>query len=78
MMTLQTLEILLLNDASSIALDASTVFTTNTACLQLCNVIGRVVILSTDYTSGDSLSPVEWAFQTTMLVIVSRLVIKRA
>ena len=78
MMMPQTSEISLLYDVSSIALDASTVFTTNTACLRLCNVIGRVVTLSADYTSGDSISPVEWAFQTTMLVIAARLFIQSA
>ena len=78
MMMPQTSEISLLHDASSIALDASTVFTTNTVCLRLCNVIGRVVIMSADYTSGDSISPVEWAFQTTMLVIAARLFIQSA
>ncbi len=73
-----TSEISLLHDASSIALDVSTVVISNTAWLRLCNVIGRVVLLSADYSSGDGISPVEWVFQTTMLVIAARLFIQSA
>lgn len=73
-----TSEISLLHDASSIALDVSTVVISNTAWLRLCNVIGRVVILSADYIQGDGISPVEWVFQTTMLVIAARLLIQSA
>ena len=73
-----TSEISLLHDASSIALDVSTVVISNTAWLRLCNVIGRVVILSADYIQGDGISPVEWVFQTTMLVIAARLFIQSA
>jgi hypothetical protein len=78
MMMPMTSEILLLHDASSIALDVSTVVISNTAWLRLCNVIGRVVILSADYIQGDGISPVEWVFQTTMLVIAARLFIQSA
>jgi len=78
MMMPLTSEISLLHDASSIALDVSTVVISNTAWLRLCNVIGRVVILSADYIQGDVISPVEWVFQTTMLVIAARLFIQSA
>ncbi len=67
-----------MRDASSIALDVSPVIISNTAWSRLCSVIGRVVILSADYISGDGISPVEWAFQTTMLVIAARLFILSA
>jgi hypothetical protein len=73
-----TSEISLLHDASNIALDVSTVVTRNTAWLRLCNVVGRIVILSADCIQGDGISPVEWVLQTTMLVIATRLLIQTA
>jgi len=78
MMMPLTSEISLLHDASSIALDVSTVTFSNTAWMRLCNVMGRLAILFADYIQGDGISPVEWAFQTAMLVIALRLFIQSA
>lgn len=73
-----TSEVSLLHDASNIVLDVSTVVTRNTAMLRLCNVVGRIVILSADCVQGDGISPVEWVLQITMLIIATRLFIQTA
>ena len=63
------LEVELLNDVSHVALDVTTFLSPRTAWLRLCNVIGRVLILSSDYIQDDSIGVDEWAFQASMLAM---------
>ena len=79
MMMPVTSEVSLLHDVSMLALDVSTVTAPNTAWLRLSNVIGRVVILTADYIQGsDNISPVEWTFQSFMLIVAAHLFIQSA
>lgn len=65
------LEVELLNDVSHVALDVMTFLSPRTAWLRLCNVIGRVLILSSDYIQVDTnaIGLDEWAFQASMLAM---------
>ncbi|KAL3826880.1 hypothetical protein ACHAXA_000848 [Cyclostephanos tholiformis] len=63
------LEVELLNDVSHVALDVTTFLSPRTAWLRLCNVIGRVLILSSDYIQDGSIGVDEWAFQASMLAM---------
>ena len=74
------IEVEILNDISHVALDASTFLSPNTAWLRLCNVIGRVLILSSDYIQSDvmNITPDEWVFETIMLAISTQLFLKSA
>jgi hypothetical protein len=65
------LEVELLNDVSHVALDVTTFLSPRTAWLRLCNVIGRVLILSSDYIQDDTnaIGLDEWAFQASMLAM---------
>jgi hypothetical protein len=65
------LEVELLNDFSHVALDVTTFLSPRTAWLRLCNVIGRVLILSSDYIQDDTnaIGLDEWTFQASMLVV---------
>ena len=72
------LEAEVLNDASHMALDVSTFFSPNTAWLRLCNVIGRVLLLTSDFIQDDSISPDEMIFQISMLAISTRMFLRSA
>ena len=74
------LEVEILNDISHVALDASTFLSPNTAWLRLCNVIGRILILSSDYIQSDvmNITPDEWVFESIMLAISTQLFLKSA
>ena len=74
------IEVEILNDISHVALDASTFLSPNTAWLRFCNVIGRVLILSSDYIQSDvmNITPDEWVFETIMLAISTQLFLKSA
>lgn len=61
------LEVELLTDVSHVALDMTTFLSPRTAWLRLGNVIGRVLILSSDYIQDDTITLDEWAFQAAML-----------
>lgn len=63
------LEAELLSDASHVALDFSTLFSPNTAMIRLFTLVGRVLLLSSDYIQDKYVSPDEWVFQLFMLVL---------
>lgn len=64
----------------SVALDMSTLLTPNTAWLRLCNVIGRVLILSSDYIQDNHVNHDEWNTVHTylMLAISTQLFVRSA
>eukprot|EP00579_Thalassiosira_antarctica_P022101 CAMPEP_0201988938 /NCGR_PEP_ID=MMETSP0904-20121228/92586_1 /ASSEMBLY_ACC=CAM_ASM_000553 /TAXON_ID=420261 /ORGANISM="Thalassiosira antarctica, Strain CCMP982" /LENGTH=447 /DNA_ID=CAMNT_0048543137 /DNA_START=232 /DNA_END=1574 /DNA_ORIENTATION=- len=72
------LESKILNDISNVALNVSTFLSPNTAWLRLCNVIGRVLVLSSDYVRDDHISPDEWVFHASMLAISIHMFLQSA
>eukprot|EP00581_Thalassiosira_minuscula_P017832 CAMPEP_0183723372 /NCGR_PEP_ID=MMETSP0737-20130205/14956_1 /TAXON_ID=385413 /ORGANISM="Thalassiosira miniscula, Strain CCMP1093" /LENGTH=385 /DNA_ID=CAMNT_0025953633 /DNA_START=360 /DNA_END=1517 /DNA_ORIENTATION=- len=72
------LEVELLSDVSFVALDVSTFFSPNTAWLRLCNVIGRLLVLSSDYIKHDQVSPDDWVFHVSMLAISFQMFMRSA
>ena len=71
------LELELMNDASNVALDVSSLLNPSTVWLRLCNVLGRILIISADIQKGIT-APDEWVFQLTMLGILMRLLLGSA
>ena len=69
----QELEVDLLNDVSFVALDIPEFLSHNTAWLRLGNVIGRLLILSSDYIQSDQISPDEWVLHLSMLAISTHI-----
>lgn len=67
------LELELMNDVSHVALDMSTLMNPNTVWLRLCNVVGRILIITSDYIQKGNTTPDEWVFQLAMLAISTRL-----
>ena len=67
------LELELMNDVSHVALDVSTLLNPNTVWLRLCNVLGRILIISADYIQQGNTTPDDWVFQLAMLGISTRL-----
>ena len=67
------LELELMNDVSHVALDVSTLMNPNTVWLRLCNVVGRILIITSDYIQKGNTTPDEWVFQLAMLAISTRL-----
>ena len=64
------LEAELLSDASYLAFDFSSILFSNTAWLRLCNVLGRIFIVTSTYLqSGANVSPDTALLQITMLVM---------
>ena len=65
------LEAEILSDASSIAFDLSSILFSNTAWLRLCNVLGRVFILTSTYlqSGGANVSPDTALLQFSMLFV---------
>jgi len=61
-----------LNDVSHIALDFTTVLGPNTATIRLITLIGRVLVLSSDYLQDQYISPDEGIFQLIMLALSTR------
>jgi hypothetical protein len=72
------LEAELLNDVSHVALDVTTFLSPRTAWLRLCNVIGRVLIVASDYIQDDAITLDEWAFQAFMLAVSLHLFVRSA
>jgi hypothetical protein len=66
----------ILSDASNIALDFSTLLSPNTAVIRLVTLVGRVLLLSSDYIQDQYISPDEWIFQLCMLAISTRSFIR--
>lgn len=71
------LELELMNDASNVALGVSSLLNPSTVWLRLCNVLGRILIISADIQKGIT-APDEWVFQLTMLGILMRLLLGSA
>mmetsp|Transcript_28480 Transcript_28480/g.61176 ORF Transcript_28480/g.61176 Transcript_28480/m.61176 type:complete len:381 (-) Transcript_28480:90-1232(-) len=69
----QELEVDLLNDVSFVALDMPEFLSPNTAWLRLSNVIGRLLILSSDYIQSAQISPEEWVLHASMLAISTHM-----
>jgi len=74
----QELEVDLLNDVSFVALDIPEFLSHNTAWLRLGNVIGRLLILSSDYIQSDQISPDEWVLHASMLAISTHMFLRSA
>jgi hypothetical protein len=66
-----------MNDASNVALGVSSLLNPSTVWLRLCNVLGRILIISADIQKGIT-APDEWVFQLTMLGILMRLLLGSA
>mmetsp|Transcript_19210 Transcript_19210/g.35904 ORF Transcript_19210/g.35904 Transcript_19210/m.35904 type:complete len:367 (-) Transcript_19210:2707-3807(-) len=69
----QELEVDLLNDVSFVALDMPEFLSPNTAWLRLSNVIGRLLILSSDYIQSDQISPDELVLHAAMLAVSTQM-----
>ncbi|KAL7433894.1 hypothetical protein ACHAXH_006153 [Discostella pseudostelligera] len=72
------LELEIMNDFSHVALDMSTLLNPNTVWLRLCNVVGRILIITSDYIQKGNTTPDEWVFQLAMLAISTRLFMSSA
>jgi hypothetical protein len=72
------LELEIMNDFSHVALDMSTLLNPNTVWLRLCNVVGRILIITADYIQKGNTTPDEWVFQLAMLAISTRLFMSSA
>ena len=72
------LEAELLSDVSHVALDFTTFISPNTAWLRFCNVLGRVLILSSDYIQDDYIAPDECFFQALMLAVSTHMFLRSA
>ena len=70
------LETEILNDISHLALDVSTFLPPRTAWLRLFNVIGRLMIITSDYIQDDTITLDEWVFQATMLAVSLHLFVQ--
>lgn len=70
------LETEILNDVSHFALDVSNFFHPRTAWLRLFNVIGRLMIITSDYIQDDTITLDEWVFQATMLAVSLHLFVQ--
>jgi hypothetical protein len=66
------LEAEVLSDVSHVALDFTTWLTPNTAVIRLFALVGRVLVLSSDYIQDHYISPDEWIFQLFMLALSTR------
>lgn len=66
----------ILSDVSTVALDFSTLLSPNTAVIRLVTLVGRVLLLSSDYIQDQYISPDEWIFQLGMLAISTRSFIR--
>ena len=72
------LEAEILTDVSHVALDLTTFLSPNTAWIRFCNVIGRVLILTSDYIQDHYVSPDEAFFQAAMLVASTQMFLRSA
>ncbi|KAL7483660.1 hypothetical protein ACHAW6_009306 [Cyclotella cf. meneghiniana] len=72
------LEAELMNDVSHVALDFTTFVSPNTAWVRLCSVLGRVLIISSDYIQDHYIPPEEALFQFFMLAISIQMFWKSA
>ena len=70
------LEAEVLSDVSQVALDFSTLLSPNTAVIRLFTLIGRVLVISSDYIQDQYISPDEWVFQLFMLALSTRSFLK--
>ena len=72
------LEVEILNDASHIALDVSTFLSPNTTWLRFCNLVGRILILASDYIQDDRITSDEWVFNAAMLAVSCHMFARNA
>ncbi len=70
------LEAEVLSDVSHVALDFTTLLGPNTATMRLLTLIGRVLVLSSDYIQDQYISPDEGIFQLIMLALSTRSFVK--
>ena len=68
----------ILNDISHIVLDFTTFVSPNTVWIRLFNVIGRILIISSDYVQDQHITPDEAFFQASMLIISTHMFLKSA
>jgi hypothetical protein len=66
------LEAEVLSDVSHVALDFTTLLSPNTAVIRLFTLVGRVLVISSDYIQDQYISPDEWVFQIFMLALSTR------
>jgi len=69
----QELELDLLNDVSFVALDMPEFLSHNTIWLRLSNLIGRILLLSSDFTQSDQISPEELVIHASMLAVSTHM-----
>jgi hypothetical protein len=72
------LEAELLTDVSHVALDLTTFVSPNTAWIRFCNVLGRILVVSSDYVQDHYISPDEALFQAIMLTISTQMFLRSA
>ncbi|EED93666.1 predicted protein [Thalassiosira pseudonana CCMP1335] len=70
------LEAELLTDVSHVALDFTTFISPNTSWLRFWNVMGRILLISSDYIQDNYISPDEEFFQASMLFISMNLFVR--
>ncbi|KAL7435254.1 hypothetical protein ACHAXM_004549 [Skeletonema potamos] len=70
------LEAEVLTDVSHVALDFTTLLSPNTAVIRLFTLVGRVLVISSDYIQDQYISPDEWVFQLFMLALSTRSFLK--
>lgn len=70
------LEAELLSDVSYFALDFTTFVSSNTAWIRFCNVLGRILLILSDYIQDHYISPDEAFFQACMLAISMHMFLK--
>ena len=63
---------------SDVLQDLSPLFSPNTAVIRLLTLVGRVLLLSSDYIQHQYLSPDEWVFQLCMLAFSTQSFIRSA
>eukprot|EP00985_Skeletonema_marinoi_P009003 scaffold4110_cov88-Skeletonema_marinoi.AAC.1 len=65
-----------LSDVSHVALDFTTLLSPNTAVIRLFTLVGRVLVISSDYIQDQYISPDDWAFNLFMLALSARSFLK--
>lgn len=68
----------ILNDVSHLTLDMTTFLSPRTAWLRLFNLIGRVLIITSDYIQDGTVTLDEWTFQASMLAVSLYLFVRSA
>eukprot|EP00985_Skeletonema_marinoi_P019335 scaffold11053_cov126-Skeletonema_marinoi.AAC.1 len=65
-----------LSDVSHVALDFTTLLSPNTAVIRLFTLVGRMLVISSDYIQDQYISPDDWAFNLFMLALSARSFLK--